>query len=178
MIKLQEFLFLFVTEVRDGGVRGNFYFSTDNDTWPKELRHNAITISELYVAIRKFDDNILDMTIKEIKERFSVPLAEGAILTFDQENGYSVYHPFPTGRTGALVVGDIFLNTNPTKYKIVLHKHGDELLPYEVTVEAKLQEDAIIKAKKMIAEIGWWGSKPLTIEYKMSKLVVKSIELI
>ena len=47
MIKLQEFLFLFVTEVGDGGVRGNFYFSTDNDTWPKELRHNAITISEL-----------------------------------------------------------------------------------------------------------------------------------
>ena len=81
MIKLQEFLFLFVTEVGDGGVRGNFYFSTDNDTWPKELRHNAITISELYVAIRKFDDNILDMTVKEIKERFSIPLAEGVILT-------------------------------------------------------------------------------------------------
>jgi len=110
MIKLQEFMFLFVQDAGAEEFRAKLFFSTDNDTWPKELRHECISIPELYVAIRKFNDDILMATIKEVKQKFSTKLPDGSILTFSSEEGYILCNPCNIDRvSGCFEVGEIFL---------------------------------------------------------------------
>ena len=176
-INLQDFLFLFVSE-KPKDARAMIFLGTDNDTWPKELRHSCISIAELYYEIRKYNESVLNANIREIIQNFTTEIADNDILTLSPENGYEVIHPFQETSRGVLVIGEIFLDRliKTDKYRVVLHKRGEEMLPYILTIEAESDQDAITKAQKTIADIGWWGSRPIPIEYKLDRLVVKSVE--
>lgn len=61
-------------------------------------------------------------------------------------------------------------------YKVCLHKISEELLPYVVYIkDVSNEEEAKLKAKEVIAEAGYWGTKDISIEEKIGSLVIKDI---
>lgn len=61
------------------------------------------------------------------------------------------------------------------KYKVQLHKKGDECLPYIIHVIANDKQEAAIKAKLTIANNGYWPLCYNNMYDKLKALVVDSV---
>ena len=62
------------------------------------------------------------------------------------------------------------------KYIVTLLPYGDKMLPYEITVTSNTSDDAIIRAKRFVAENGYWP-RHLNIEEIMECLEVSNITI-
>lgn len=61
------------------------------------------------------------------------------------------------------------------KYKVNLHKKGDECLPYIIHVIANDEQEAVTKAKLTIANNGYWPFCYNNMYDKLKALVVDSV---
>ena len=61
-------------------------------------------------------------------------------------------------------------------YIVTLLPYGDKMLPYKITVTSDTSDDAIIRAKRFVAETGYWP-RHLNIEEIMDCLEVSDITI-